>query len=228
MRNRNRAYICLLILLLVFSLIAFAVPLAKTGTFWTAYLFALVASALQIYIFHTAFAGDDSAKSRFYGFPIAKIGIVYLLVQLVSSMIEMAASAVMPVWVAIVINVLLLAVTLIGCITSSTVKEEIVRQDMKLKENVSNMRALQSLSSALVGQCNDKEMKETLRRMAERFKFSDPISSKETEELEEDMQKQMDEIQRAVIDGDNEAVKDLCDRILSLLKERNRICVLNK
>ena len=227
-RNRNRVYICLLILLAVFSLIAFAVPFAKTVVFWIAYLFMFIAAALQIYISHMLFAGCTDEKSRFYGFPIAKIGFVYLLVQLIVSLIEMAAAAAVPAWAAVVINVILLAIALIGCIAGNTVKEEIERQDIQLKEKVSNMRALQSLSSALVGQCSDPNLRETLRQMAERFKFSDPISSEETEELEAELQKQMTEIQKAVIDKDNGAVKELCDRILSVLKERNRICMLNK
>lgn len=215
-------------MLAVFSLIAFEVPFAKTGVFWIAYLFMFIAAILQIYIFHMSFAGDTDAKSRFYGFPIAKIGFVYLLVQLAVSLIEMAAAAAIPVWAVAVINVILLAAALIGCIASNTMKEEIERQDIQLKEKVSNMRALQSLSSALVGQCSDPELRETLRQMAERFRFSDPISSEKTEELEAELQKQMNEIQKAVIDKDNGAVKELCDRILSVLKERNRICMLNK
>ena len=56
-RNRNRVYVSLLILLAVFNLIAFAAPFAKTGTFWSAYLFMFIATALQIYIFHMLFAG---------------------------------------------------------------------------------------------------------------------------------------------------------------------------
>ncbi len=227
-KNESRVYISLAILLTVFSLIAFAVPFAETGTFWTAYLFMLIAAALQICIFHVLFAENADAKSRFYGFPIAKIGAVYLLVQLAVSLIEMAAAAAVPAWASVVINAILLAAALLGCIAGNTVKEEIEHQDTQLKEKVSNMRALQSLSSALVGQCSDPNLRETLRKMAERFKFSDPISSEETEELEAELQKQMNEIQKAVIDNDNETVKDLCDRILSVLKERNRICMLNK
>lgn len=227
-KNRNRFYIFLLIILAVFSLVAFTAPFARTQIFWIAYLFVFLADALQIYIFHVSFAGGSDAKSRFYGFPIAKIGAVYLAAQLVASLIEMAAAVIVPVWAAVIINVGLLVAALVGCIAGNAMKEEIVRQDTQLEGKVSNMRALQSLSAALVGECSDPDMKETLRQMAERFKFSDPISSEETKELEEDLQKQLDEIQRAVIDKDNGAVKELCARILSVLNERNRICILNK
>lgn len=227
-KNRSRFYICLLIIFVVFSFVAFAAPFARTRIFWIAYLFVFLAAALQIYIFHMSFAGGSDAKSRFYGFPIAKIGAVYLAAQLAVSLIEMAAAVIAPVWAAVIINVILLAAALVGCIAGNAMKEEIVRQDTQLKGNVSNMRALQSLSSALVGQCSDPDLKETLRQMAECFRFSDPISSEGTKELEEDLQKQLDEIQRAVIDKDTGVVKELCARILSVLNERNRICMLNK
>ena len=139
-KNASRGLIILAIVLAVFSLIAFAVPFAHTTLFWAAYGFGVFAILFQLYIFKTSFAGNGDAKSRFYGFPIARLGIYYLVAQLILSVIEFALAGLIPAWPAIIVNVLVLAFVLIGCITAETMRDEIVQQDQKLKKNVSTMR----------------------------------------------------------------------------------------
>ena len=143
-KNASRGLIVLAIVLAVFSLIAFAIPFAHTAVFWIAYGFGVFAILFQLYIFKTSFAGNGDAKSRFYGFPIARLGIYYLVAQLILSVVEMALAGLIPAWPVIIVNVLALAFALIGCITAETMRDEIVQQDHKLKKNVSAMRELQS------------------------------------------------------------------------------------
>ena len=47
-------------------------------------------------------------------------------------------------------------------------------------------------------------------------------------EAEADLAAAVDQLQAAYIDGDSEAVKQLCRRVSALLAERNRLCKLNK
>ncbi|MBR1820846.1 MAG: hypothetical protein IJ769_04410 [Clostridia bacterium] len=168
------------------------------------------------------------AKSRFYGFPIARIGVYYLAAQLVLSVVEMALAKVLPVWVLVLVNILLLAVALIGCITAVTMRDEIVRQDGQLKKDVSNMRELQSLSRALGSQCQDEALKSTLEKLADEFRYSDPVSCENTSELEADMRSQLGDIQQTLVEGDVDGAKKLCGKLAGSLAERNRICSVSK
>ena len=227
-KNASRGLIILAIVLAVFSLIAFAVPFAHTAVFWIAYGFGVLAILFQLYIFKTSFAGNGDAKSRFYGFPIARLGIYYLVAQLILSVIEMALASLIPTWPAIIINVLALAFALIGCITAETMRDEIVQQDNKLKKNVSTMRELQSLAASMMSQCGDEEMKNAVKKIADELRFSDPVSSDATARLEAEMRSQLADIQQAVVEGDAEGAKALCGKMLGNLAERNRICSVNK
>ena len=227
-KNAARGILILLILLAVFSVIVFAIPFSRNMVFWIAYSCGVFAILFQLYIFKTSFGSKADARSRFYGFPIARLGIYYLAIQLIVSIIEIVFSGIVPVWAVIIINVLILAFALIGCITTETMRDEIVRQDMQLKKDVSNMRELQSLSSALVNQCNDEETKKILQKVAEDFRYSDPVSSDQTKELEAELKNRFAEIQQAVVDGDTEAVKSLCIKLSGCLAERNRICSISK
>ena len=227
MNESKKVQLLLAVLFIAFTVIAFVIPFPKTIAFWIAYLFGAFAILVQFYIFSAAFNKRD-AKSRFYSFPIARLGIIYLIIQLIASIIEISLAKYIPVWIIIVVNILILAFALIGCITAETMRNEINRQDEQLKQNVSNMRELQSLSSSLADQCNDEDLKKELTKLAEEFRYSDPISSDRTSTLEADLHNRIRELQQAITDGDVEGSKALCSKISGCLQERNRICALNK
>lgn len=226
-KNAMRGYIILAILLAVFCVVAFVAPFARTTVFWLGFGFGVFALLFQLYIFKTAGA-NGNAKSRFYGFPIVRMGVYYLVAQLVISIMEMALSKVLPTWVPLIINIILAAIAIIGCITVETMRDEIVQQDVKLRKNVSNMRELQSLSASLVSQCVDETLKMTLQKLADEFRYSDPVSSEKTEDLEADMRAQLGEIQQALVDGDTDGAKRLCGKLTGTLAERNRVCSISK
>ena len=227
-KNEKRGYAVLAIIFVVFSVIAFAVPFTKNSVFVLAYIFGAIAIAFQIYVFKLSFSHGEDAKSKFYGMPIANIGLYYLSVQLVLSLVEMIAAKILPTWLAVIVNVIPIALALIGCITADVMRDEIERQDVQLKKDISNMRALQSMSSNFVGICLDEERKKQLQNLADEFRYSDPVSSEDTKELENELQQMMKELQCAIIDGDMDAVETLCMKAVAGLNERNRVCKLGK
>lgn len=227
-KNEIRGYIVDAIAFIVFSVIAFVAPFSKTGSFWLGYVFGVIAIAYQIYVFKISFRKGGDAKSKFYGFPIAKIGVVYLLAQLTVSLVEMIGSKGLPAWIATIINVILLAIALVGCITADVMRDEIERQDIKIKTDVGNMRALQSMTASFIGMCQAVDTKQQLQDLADEFKYSDPVSSEATKELEVNLKDMVSEIQSALIDGDMLTVNSLIIKVKVTLAERNRVCKLGK
>ena len=225
--NATRGMITIALLLIVFSVVAFVIPFPKNTVFWIAYICGIIAILFQVYIFKSSF-GKPDARSRFYGFPIARLGIFYLVIQLIVSISTIALSAILPIWIVIVINMLILAVAIIGCFTTETMRDEIAAQDVKLKKNVSNMRELQSLSASLPDQTEDAELKKTLQKLADEFRYSDPLTSDKTRQIETEMESQIGDLQQAITDGETEAATALCKKISDCLRERNRICAVNK
>ena len=146
-KNTIRGWILIAVLFAAFTAIAFVIPFEKTTVFWVAYCCGVIAILFQIYIFWTSFSGKGDARSRFYGFPIARLGIYYLVAQLIVSIIEIALATILPLWVVVLVNIILFALAVVGCITAETMRDEIVRQDGQIKKSVANIRELQSLSS---------------------------------------------------------------------------------
>lgn len=223
-KNTVRGIVALGVLLVLYILIAFLVPFAHTATFWVSFVFTLIAFGVVAASVYIAFVKNPDAKSRFYGFPIAKIGVIYGAVQLVAGIVFMALAALIPVWAAVLVYAIALGAAVIGLISAEAVVSEIHVQDAKLKKDVSLMRSLQSKIHQMAAHSEDAGLK----ALAEEFRYSDPVSSGAIAAAEADLAAAVDELQAAYVDGDSEAAAKLCRKASALLAERNRLCKLNK
>ena len=212
------------VLLVLYILVAFLIPFVHTATFWVSFVFTLVAFGVVAASMYIAFVKNPDARSRFYGFPIAKIGVIYGAVQLIAGIIFMALAAYAPVWAAVLVYAIALGAAVIGLISAEAVVSEIHAQDNKLKKDVSLMRSLQSKVNQIAAQSENADVK----ALADEFRYSDPVSNDAIADAEADLAAVVDELQSAYVDGDGEAVAKLCRKASALLAERNRLCKLNK
>lgn len=219
-----RALIGLGVLLVLYILVAFLIPFVHTAVFWVSFVFTLIAFAVVAASMYIAFVKNPDARSRFYGFPIARIGAIYGLVQLIAGFIFMVLAQWAPVWAAILVYAIALGAAVIGLVSAEAVVSEIHAQDDKLKKDVSLMRSLQSKVNQMAAQSENTDIK----ALAEEFRYSDPVSNAAIADAEADLAAAVDELQSAYIDGDSEAVAKLCRKASALLAERNRLCKLNK
>ena len=227
-KNIIRTYGVLAIFLVVFTVVVVAIPLSKNAAFWLSYLFVVIAIAVQGYAIYLGFSRKEPVSSKLYGFPVARVGFIYLIVQLLASVVFMILAPVMSIWVIVVVSVIALGAAGAGLITTDAMRDEILRQDKVLQKNVSAMRAMQSKTRMLVGQCDDALLSQELSNLAEDLQFSDPVSSEATQEMEYELSQLIDELQEALMEREYESAGALQRKAQDLLKERNRICKLNK
>ena len=223
-----RACTALAVLLIVYHVIVFAVPFAKTAVFWLSYVFTLAAFAVAAASVYIVFCKTPDVKSKFYGFPIAKIGVIYAIGQIAVGLVFMAVGKWLPWWLALVIYIVALGVAAIGLISAEVVVEEIARQDEKLKKDVTLMRSLQSKVNQLAGQCDDLDAAEAVEAFADEIRYADPVTNDDLAEVEADLSAVVDELQKAVVDGDAESIRKLCRMASAVLAERHRLCKLGK
>ena len=223
-KDTIRGIVALAVVLVLYILIAFLIPFVHTATFWVSFVFTLIAFAVVAAAIYIAFIKNPNAKSRFYGFPIARSGVIYGLVQLIAGFIFMVLSQWAPVWAAVLVYAIALGATVIGLVSAEAVVSEIHVQDAKLKKNVSLMRSLQSKVNQMAAQSENVDIK----ALADALRYSDPVSNDAITDAEADLAATVDELQSAYVDGDSEAVAKLCRKASALLAERNRLCKLNK
>lgn len=223
-KDTIRGSVALGVLLVLYILISFLIPFVHTAVFWVSFVFTLIAFGVVAASIYIAFVKNPDAKSKFYGFPIARIGAIYGLVQLIAGLIFMALAAIVPAWAAVLVYAIALGAAVIGLVSAEAVVSEIHVQDAKLKKDVSLMRSLQSKVNQMSVHSENAEIK----ALADEFRYSDPVSSDAIADAEADLAAAVDELQRACVDGDSEAAKQLCRKASALLAERNRLCKLNK
>lgn len=226
-KNQIRGIILLAAVLVAYLVLALVIPFKKEGGYWVGFAFGiigLVVSAVGIII---AFKGE-SIKSKFYGFPIARIAVIYAIIQIIASFVLMGIGFLIPAWIGTIICIVLLIIAVIGFIATDATRDEIERQDEVQKINTENMISLRSKANALVGLCKDPQSKELVQKLSEEFRFSDPVSNDSIRDMERELDVMLGEIQQAILDNNKEAVEELCGQTKVMLAERNRVCKLGK
>jgi hypothetical protein len=211
------------IILVLYNLVVFLLPFDKETVFFVSYGFTMVAFVVAGLAVYHAFKKPD-AKSKFYGFPVARIGVIYLGVQLVLSLPFMIIGDNVEAWIPVLLFSIVLGGGLLGLIATELTSEEIVKQDVKLKNASSMMRSIQSKVMQLTTQCEEP----MLKKLAEEIRYSDPVSHESIADAEADLSAAVDQIQQAVLDEDMESVATLSRQAMALVAERNRLCKLSK
>lgn len=229
-KSTTRWWVILGAVLVVYNVIVFAVPFPKNPVFFLSWLFTLAAIGAQGYVVRTAFYRGEGVRSKFYGWPIAKIGLVYLAVQLALGLAFMALGLAVsvPVWLPLVLYVVLLGVSAAGFVAADAVRDEVVCQDVKLVKDTSFMRSLQARAAALPGLTQDAQLARLLEQFAEAVRYSDPVSGETLRDVEAELTACVDELQRAVAEGDTSSAQTLTQKAKAVLADRNRLCKLNK
>lgn len=219
-KNSTKGYVILGILFALISIIAFAVPTVKTATFWIAYVFTAAAFAAQIIIWRTAL-GKETLKSKFLGFPVVHIGIVYTVIQVIAFAVFMFVPT-LPTWSAIVVCSVIAGISAVCMISADAGRNEIERVEAEVKKKVFYIRELQTVVELLTDVETDADTKAALDQLAEKIRFSDSMSSEKLANLENKISAKVLELKTAP----NKV--EIITELNSLLDERNKKCKILK
>lgn len=214
-KNSSKGYFILGILFILVGVIAFAVPTAKTAAFWISYAFTVIAFAAQIIIWKAALGRSESLKSKFLGLPVLHIGIVYLVVQVVALIVFLSIPT-LPIWSAVVACAVIAGVSAVCMIASDVGRGEIDRVSAKVQEKTFYIRELQADVEMLEEQEQNPEIKISLTKLAEKIRYSDPMSNVALADLEDRIREKVTALRTAAHKLEIIAELDL------LLAERNR------
>ena len=220
-KNNLMSYLALGIVFILFNVIAFVIPSEKTATFWTAYAFSVVAFAVQIPLWKIAFGKKNTLKSKFLGIPIIHVGITYLIIQLIAFAIFMIFPT-LSVWLTVIVCTIILAISALCAIAGQAGANEINRVEEKIKVKRAFIQFLQTDIEMLADSETDAETKAALQKLAEKVRFSDPMSHEMLGELESRISAKIEEMKIAT------DKKALIEEIEILLIERNKKCKILK
>lgn len=230
-RKSEKSLIAIFVIVLVVYIIAFfVIPFNRTAASRISFTFSIVAVVSSILAFNRAFNAKEMPVSKLYGYPIFRVGMIYVLVQLVVSISVCVIETfiLIPYWIALILSVLFLGAATIGMIITDNVRDVVEAVDAKFDFAIKQMTSFQISIADIVDQCKDEALRVELKKLDELFRYSDPISSEDTRESEQAIQLMLDELKVLVPGGSADEIAALTEKITTALKIRNRICKASK
>lgn len=219
------------VVLVIYNVISFAIPFKHTPTFWGAYAFGMIAILLQIGIVLLAANGAETLRKKVYAFPVFRMGIIYLAVQLgVSLVFSVIANFAknFPGWIIYVVSVIVLGVFIILVLLTDTAKEEIIKLEEEEERQTVQVKTFRINIDSIMRRADDKELQKALEKLSDTAKYSDPVSCEELYAIESEITDKIGELGSLVRAGENDEAKTLTEQIIDLFEDRNAQCKVYK
>lgn len=217
------------ILFIVYNIVFFCIPFPKTIAAYIELLFTWAAFGISYLIYRNAFDDAQSLQSKVYGFPIFRLGYLYLAVQCILGFLVGLIGYVVdvPIWVVIMLSVLILGAALIGAIAADQVRNTIEQTEQQSAQQTKTMTYFRLDVSELSDKAGSTELKEQMRKLEEEAKYSDPVSGDSLKEIEQQLQGELSVLQTLMEKDEQKAVQKVAE-IRRLLAARNRKCMAEK
>ncbi len=218
------------IVFVVYVLLFALIPFKKVAVSWISFgftLFSIVFSSLIcIYVFGTT----KTLVSKVYGYPIFRIGSVYLFAQFAVGIVFCILGAIIavPYWLSLVVDIVLLGAALIGVIATDNTRDFVEEADNSSQIDTKDFMLLQNSVADIVDFCDNPNIKNRLEKLNEQFQFSDPVTNEATKEIEKTLETMISELGQVISQKSDDDILAMINKISNTLAERNRICKINK
>ena len=214
----------------LFVLAFLIIPHPINAASWICFAFTIISILINCVVSCLAFEDKKSIISKIYGIPIFRIGFMYLIIQFLFGLIIYIIDAFVfvPYWIALLVCMILVVLVLIGITATINVRETIEKIDAETKQSIKNNLEFRLDLDEIADCCSDKELSKQIYLLSEKFRYSDPVSSDATKDIEEEIAIAVEDLRIYVYEKDKESIKRKLDLISRKLVQRNRICKLNK
>lgn len=213
------------IIFIIFNVVALVIPFESYASRWITFVFMDIAILLSAGITWIAFSKGEDVKSKFYGFPVFRIGIIYSTLQFVVWLIIscICFAVEVPGWISVIICTLFLGFAFVGVTAIDNVRDIAEEQDNNLLTKTKVVKDFSIDIDSLILACEDEKLKKALKKLAEEVKYSDPVSSEATAEIEAKIQKEVDLLAGLARLDYGEAM-EMIENISNKLARRNSLC----
>lgn len=229
--NNNKDYIQAGVIAAVFVILSFLLPFHHGGVFWVSLIFGLASVGLQFPLFMLGNPKADAYESQMLELPIRTVGIAYIVVQMIVSLLLYCIGTSWETF-SVIISVLFCLIIVGGayaCGLSQKIgnKKTSASRTSSSRPTDSNtvfMDSLKLSSQQLINKTPDANLREQLTNLADAIKFSDPISNSKTTDADNRLYDIFRQLERAVENGANDVAEALVKNVMTALNERNNAC----
>ena len=214
------------IFFVVYNLFVYLFIDEHTKVFWISYAFMMIAHVFQIIGTYLAFK-DFSVQAVFFGIPLEHFTLFYFFAELyvsVNYMIYQHISWKIPFFVQFVI----LAIYGVFVIISIATRDVSLEEKDRYQETAAIMRVNTIEVEMLLDKVVDAELKNSLTKLAETVRYSDPMTNETVANIENRIRQEMIALQTYCDDNDVNNAKESCAKLQRLYVERNKRLMASK
>lgn len=214
----------------VFILLSLILPFNKPAASWVMFAFSIASIVAGAFISIYAFGKKEELVSKYYGYPLFRIGFLYTTVQVAATILVYIVGAFtdVPYWIGVLLSVLLLGTAAIGCIVVDNVRDFIEEVEIQEYDSIKTVTLFQNDISDILNLCKSEEVREPLSKLVTKFKYSDPVSSEATKSKEDEIHAELDCLRERIALDDTGKIMAQIEIVANLLNSRNRICETSK
>ena len=224
--------ICWAIALVVFNIITFiftgntvGISNASAG-FWVGYVFITIVFVANL-VCSFIFFKEENIDKIFLKLPIIYIAYIALIVSLIAGAIAMAIP-VIPYWVGIVIDVVILAVYAIAIVQVNAAADVVSEIDDRVKAQTFFIHSLTADAQTLMSFAKSDVVQTECKKVYESIRYSDPMSNDALAQIENQIQNEFNIFAHAVKKDNTDLVKNSANKIIVLINKRNLQCKVLK
>lgn len=210
----------------IFNMLVFFLVDEKNSVFWTSYAFMCIAFVVQIVSMLMAF-GSMEVESAFFGIPLASLSVYYFFAAIFVGAVFMFFQ-VAPFKLAFALQIIILAVYVIVAIVSLFTRDAVQDINDDIKESVAAIRVMNVDVDSLQAMVTNPTLKNSLRKLSETVKYSDPMSNDAVADIENQIMGAMDELRIYCENEQNDEAVKTCKSIELLFLQRNKLLKATK
>ena len=171
MKLTKYAWMLWSVALIVVLVFAFVIPFTQSEVYWlalgcTAGMFGVCAVS-----FARAFRRDKSLESKLLGWPIFKVGYMAAVIQIIVGFALMGVSALCPLWIAILVEVLVYAATAFCFVARDAARETVIQMETIIPDATAPWKAIRARANAIAAESGNAE----IRKLADDIRYADPM-----------------------------------------------------
>jgi hypothetical protein len=203
----------------VYNLLVFTIFKSKTDVFWLSYAFGVLAFILQALGMFFAFK-KTNFEAIFFGIPLASFSFFYFFSAIFASTSFMIFQK-SGMTIALTIQLILVAIYAVISILSIMARDTVQELGNHYQKKVSTGKLTVVDVEMVLSQCSDFDLKNSLKKLIETIKYSDPISNEFVEDLEGAIKQKISEMRTYNSQGMIVEAQKSCSEIELLYIERN-------
>ena len=216
-----------LLVFIAFDALVFLLPFRRENAFWVGYGFTAVSFLIALTTTFLSLGGRQPMKSKYLGLSVFVIAWRYVAVQAVWGVICMLAPD-MPLWISLLVSILILCGGLFFILSVQIGADEVRSVGAETERKRDYVQLLYTDVVLLPQRTDDPALKQQLEKLAQQFRFSDPISSEELAALESDIAARVAQLKAGIAAQSAAETRAQAQELSLLLAERNAKCKVLK